>query len=280
MTRHLLLMTIGPVQDFIAAARRTRDLWAGSQVLSEMSRVAAEELQRPGHRATLIFPAQEDLTKHEVINRIIAILDNATEPQAVGEAIEQAIRTRLQTIAAATFARIPRLQGDKLTMAQQQVDDLPEIYWVVVPFSDDNYAAARQQIEHALAARKQTREFTQPSWSQPIPKSSIDGVREAVIPEEEYNGPKAAQTLFEQYRAGRAERLSGVDLLQRWYQLTDDRADFPSTSHFAALPLLARWTNESRNYRSAVKNIWKRSASCLPSQKQSTNSAFSTSASS
>ncbi|MCG8348644.1 MAG: hypothetical protein MI924_12805, partial [Chloroflexales bacterium] len=253
MTRHLLLMTIGPVQDFIAAARRTRDLWAGSQLLSEMSRAAAAELQRPDHKATLIFPAQEDLTQHEVINRIIAILDDATEPKAVGEAIEQAIRTRLQTIAAETLARIPLLQSNKLTMAQQQVDDLPEIYWVVVPFSNDNYAAARQQLEHALAARKQTREFKQPEWSQAVPKSSIDGVRESVIPENEYNGPKAAQTLFERYRAGRAERLSGVDLLKRWYRLTNDFADFPSTSHFAALPLLARWTNESRNYNDAVK---------------------------
>src|SRR5699024_8098873 len=33
----LLLFTIGPVQEFIAAARKTKDLWAGSYMLSWLS---------------------------------------------------------------------------------------------------------------------------------------------------------------------------------------------------------------------------------------------------
>ena len=38
---HLLQIAIGPVQEFIAAARRTRDLWFGSYLLSEISKAAA-----------------------------------------------------------------------------------------------------------------------------------------------------------------------------------------------------------------------------------------------
>jgi hypothetical protein len=56
VTSHLLLVTIGPVQEFIAQARRTRDLWFGSHVLSEISRAAARELAT-GQGANLIFPA-------------------------------------------------------------------------------------------------------------------------------------------------------------------------------------------------------------------------------
>jgi CRISPR-associated protein Cmr2 len=41
MTDYLLALSIGPVQNFIAAARRTRDLWFGSHVLSEISKAAA-----------------------------------------------------------------------------------------------------------------------------------------------------------------------------------------------------------------------------------------------
>ena len=44
MSGHLLLVTIGPVQEFIAQARRTRDLWYGSHLLSELARAGARAL--------------------------------------------------------------------------------------------------------------------------------------------------------------------------------------------------------------------------------------------
>ena len=43
---YLLSVTVGPVQDFIAAARRCRDLWFGSYLLSEVSKAAAKALQK------------------------------------------------------------------------------------------------------------------------------------------------------------------------------------------------------------------------------------------
>lgn len=43
-TAHLVSIAIGPVQSFIAQARRTRDLWFGSFVLSELSRAAARSM--------------------------------------------------------------------------------------------------------------------------------------------------------------------------------------------------------------------------------------------
>jgi hypothetical protein len=41
MTQHVLLISLGPVQEFIASARRCRDLWFGSWVLSELAKAAA-----------------------------------------------------------------------------------------------------------------------------------------------------------------------------------------------------------------------------------------------
>ena len=52
---HLLLISIGPVQDFIAQARRTRDLWFGSHLLSELSRAGSKRIADDG--GELIFPA-------------------------------------------------------------------------------------------------------------------------------------------------------------------------------------------------------------------------------
>ena len=54
MKSYLYVLSIGPVQDFIAAARRTRDLWLGSHLLSEISKAAAKRIDDEGGR--LIFP--------------------------------------------------------------------------------------------------------------------------------------------------------------------------------------------------------------------------------
>src|SRR5690349_13716188 len=95
MAKYLFLFTIGPVQDFIAAARRTRDLWAGSQLLSELSRTAAKAL-RDDYDAQLIFPAPskqgKELKDHDVVNRILVSLTTLEKPEIVGEKIEQAVR--------------------------------------------------------------------------------------------------------------------------------------------------------------------------------------------
>ena len=56
---HLLAIALGPVQEFIATARRTRDLYAGSRLLAE---AAARQLS-PGPAALVrcyaspVFPS-------------------------------------------------------------------------------------------------------------------------------------------------------------------------------------------------------------------------------
>lgn len=67
MSDYLLSISIGPVQGFIAAARRTRDFWMGSIILSEVSKAVARYLvdgpsgggRGPlgGDIGRLIFPA-------------------------------------------------------------------------------------------------------------------------------------------------------------------------------------------------------------------------------
>lgn len=55
MSEHILHISIGPVQGFVAQARRTRDLWAGSFLLSWMSgQLMAAVLRRDGE---IVFPA-------------------------------------------------------------------------------------------------------------------------------------------------------------------------------------------------------------------------------
>lgn len=260
MAEHLFLITIGPVQEFIAAARRTRDLWAGSQLLSALSRTAAQTL-RTNYGATLIFPAQEDLNAHDVVNRIVASLPEGVDPGVVGTHIDTAVRAQLTTLAAAVFDNRQRIRwpDDRgyRARAAAQVADLIEIAWAATPISG-LFQASRRSLEAALAAYKYTHTFRQPGWGLPVPKSSIDGLRESVIDEDEYDDAhdsapfrSNAARLFAYYGAGPAERLSGVDLFKRHYapNPAEGYADFPSTSHFAALPLLWRRHNAGKDIR-------------------------------
>ncbi|MCA9981654.1 MAG: hypothetical protein KDD89_12495, partial [Anaerolineales bacterium] len=55
MTQYLLAIHIGPMQSFIAAARRTRDLWFGSWLMSELSKATAKAIEDI-EGTKLIFP--------------------------------------------------------------------------------------------------------------------------------------------------------------------------------------------------------------------------------
>src|SRR5262249_15183835 len=120
MTAHLLAIAVGPVQEFIAAARRTRDLWFGSHLLSEISRAVAVEV---GTTARLIFPA--DTQADNVANVILAELADA-DPQTVAASARKAAQARWLQFADAVF----RANGGVIRedIWEDQVDDVTEFF--------------------------------------------------------------------------------------------------------------------------------------------------------
>jgi len=52
-----LIFSLGPVQEFIAAARRTQDLWMGSWILSYLSWKAIESLADEFGPDVIVFPS-------------------------------------------------------------------------------------------------------------------------------------------------------------------------------------------------------------------------------
>ncbi len=242
---YLVSIAIGPVQDFIASARRSRDLWFGSWLLSELSKAAARKIAE-GHK--LIFPAIDDPKDLErgsdfnVVNKLTAIIETADVKAFVGE-VHEAAKDELARLRNEAFKRFES-EGQYFdrTAADKQVADLLEFYWAAVPLPDENlYLAVRQQAEALLTARKNTRAFASTKgWAQVgVPKSSLDGWRESVIHEDAYktNGLSAEERrqLFDT-RPG--ERLCGVGLLKRLGKKGDEEGFF-STSHVAAFPLLS-----------------------------------------
>lgn len=237
---YLLTVSVGPVQDFIASARRSRDLWFGSWLLSELSKAAAKEIAADDV-SRLIFPSPdrpEDLAPGSyfgIANKIVAVINE--KPEEVGERARRAVLERLLEITERAFGR---LKGDiDNESALAQVTDLPEVVWAAVELPDgreDGYARARSAAEAMLAARKTTRDFRPAAWGKDVPKSSLDGQRESVIPEPAYR-KLGAEELRRRYGVREGERLCGVGLLKR-HGSRGEGDRFFSTSHVASLPLL------------------------------------------
>ena len=107
-TSWLLQISVGPVQEFIAAARRTRDLWFGSSMLSEISKAAAKAVKDAG--AELIFPEPNgDLRPKSDLNVANVILARASGDDqamnALAERAREAAVARFKAFAAEAFKK-------------------------------------------------------------------------------------------------------------------------------------------------------------------------------
>jgi CRISPR-associated protein Cmr2 len=264
---YLFQVSIGPVQDFIVSARRTRDLSFGSWFLSELARAVAHQIVEQNGLESLIFPAPLEKAMLDprnkdfnVANKIVALVEQS--PHDLSVLVQGAISQRLHEIRDEAYEKIT-LPGANWTKAKAQIDDLVEFLWVAFPYNEKEYEGTRRQVEALMAARKNTRDFARVTWEDYIPKSSIDGQLESVIPEDEYPGRKAPETeklakirrLYDHYGAGPAERLSGVDLLKR-RGTTAFGSHFLSTSHMATASFLKRLEVLEGQNREQVKTAW------------------------
>lgn len=250
----LLLLSLGPVQDFIAAARRCQDLWYGSYMLSELSRAAAEAVKAAcGVDDALIFPGALNNDKAAVANKILARVPTGVDPAAVAKAARDAMGRRLKHMADTAWpaAGDPYFNRER---AERQLDELMELFWVSVPSAGD-YPAALVRAETLLAARKVTKSWSAqgiPGDGVGVPKSSLDGLRESVIAKEAYKkyGRQPEQLRRRYGIKNGKEQLCGVALLKRMgvENATTSGASsspaFHSTSHMAAAPLLVRFARQ------------------------------------
>ncbi|MBZ5495738.1 MAG: type III-B CRISPR-associated protein Cas10/Cmr2 [Acidobacteriia bacterium] len=242
MTGHLLAINIGPVQDFIAAARRTRDLWFGSHMLSEVSKAAALAIQEIAGMDALIFPAPDNETdlqptpdgadsKLLVANVILALIPQGIDPCEAAAQAKCAAGARWREFAEDARRQVADLvRGD---IWNDQLDDVIEFYsaWVPFPLGGD-YARARARVMRLLSARKSCRDFQQPRLSaemRRVPKSSLDGARETVLKK----GVEGSARL----RLSKGEQLDAIGLAKR---LAAGVQSYPSVARIAADPWLRR----------------------------------------
>jgi CRISPR-associated protein Cmr2 len=169
----LLLFTLGPVQEFIATARRTQDLWIGSFLLSYLTwqgmRVIAEQLgpdcvlfpslyEQPLvdqwlHKTYQITeqPAVESLAQASFPNRFLALVP-AAQAKTIGEAARQAVmaewRQLTQAVKSHIEGRLPEyaLSADDTwnRLWEAHRDACFETYWIAWPWGDDPHTIMQE----------------------------------------------------------------------------------------------------------------------------------------
>ncbi|MBJ7435132.1 MAG: type III-B CRISPR-associated protein Cas10/Cmr2 [Acinetobacter sp.] len=197
MTEYVVILAVGPVQSMIAAARKSRDLWSGSALLSELAKACALFLQTQG--AELIFPAiskddSKSLEKNSdfsVGNKIQVCVQVEDEQQlkSIVQQAKQATRERFLEEANDVYQTL-KSSEIRSTIWNAQVNDYVEVQAAWAKINEKQpYADAVSMASKVLAARKATRDFSQIS-ADPyaadfmIPKSSLDGARETVLQED------------------------------------------------------------------------------------------------
>ncbi len=266
VSRSLLLFTIGPVQPFIAQARKTRDLWMGSFLLSTLMQAAMRHLAETkdqNGKPRLIFPF-EPRTRGKVPdlpNKFVAILDSGEEAEdAAAKAVEN-LRVCWDSIAQQVrdhiLGKVPPFQ-EALPIWDRQIkfDAFFEVYWVIAEERpekdgmDEAYGPWYERAQRALDERKRLRDFCQLSHAEMGEKSTISGEREALHGKEadlasvkKFWSKIAEVGEFSEAQISHdgSERLDAIDTIKRFATAAREipKQPFPSTSTVAAAPFIA-----------------------------------------
>ncbi|RKU12133.1 type III-B CRISPR-associated protein Cas10/Cmr2 [Candidatus Poribacteria bacterium] len=264
--RFMLMFTIGPVQSFIEAARKTEDLWMGSYILSYLVATAMEKVQSDG--VEIIYPAigtespfkfwKKNFATPSFPNLFLAIGDGVKVSQdslveRAGKA-EDAAKSEFESMAKRVLdeafkASLPWHGTYVQEIYNRQIPDFFDIYWVITEEkTEEEYGKWYARTAGNLAAIKNCRTFKQ--MSEFGRKCSLDGIRE-ILHKKENESIDDAMEWWDDFAERKRqfcrpkEALCAVSLTKRMgmhylkehskfsEEFGDDPPQFPSTSEVA-----------------------------------------------
>jgi CRISPR-associated protein Cmr2 len=276
MKRRVLHFTLGPVQDFIEQARRTRDFWAGSFILSLLSGHAMRALK--DKNGEIVFPQIEDDPLFEALsgngrephvgslpNRFKADIDKVQGD--AGKICKDTVEVAWKEICASVWTLLfeatnlaPEVQQRKAVCREiwdRQINSFWDMAWVEGPEPDDGSDGSWLDI------RKNFRSH--------LPKQEggdlcrLMGQYQEISGFDRINDREKQQKFWAALSKGREldlrpdERLCAIALVKRFFPVAAEKAGgiagampwvpggssvktryWPSTSYIAALPWLER----------------------------------------
>jgi CRISPR-associated protein Cmr2 len=265
MPQYLFIFSISPVQSFIAQARKTQDLYAGSQLLSKLTQIAIDMAETQGIH--IIFPQRVNGVS-SIPNRFVGKIDNINDPSVlngIGVEIEKAVKKEWRSISEKIIDEYSN--GKPFEVFEKQIDNHLDINWL---FHDikGNYATAYREAESLMEAIKNIRvceqnpekgrkcsidgernvkfyKLTENENKDIVWKSKLflDSINEVVIAE---NNTKIPLSIL-----AWGEGLSAVSLVKRGYS----KEDFASTSEIALMSSLAEALKDEQKCQKVTEFI-------------------------
>ena len=154
MTDRTFHFTLGPVQGFVAQARRTRDFWAGSFLLSWLAGAAMKTVIVQGGRVVFPIPDERYLAwlsgiaqgrrprQGGIPNRFKATVNDQFQPVLVEQAVRKAWRAVAEAVWQADLERHSQRYPATREIWDRQINGFWEIAWAIG--DDDNLLDRRK----------------------------------------------------------------------------------------------------------------------------------------
>ncbi len=258
INKQIYLLSIGPVQSFIAQARKTQDLYAGSRLLGDLCKTAIIEAKRQG--IIVVSPFLPSTSFNGAIpNRVLGLMQEMKtdeELDRIGRDIKGKIVERFEEIANNSIT-----SGlFKPNNFDEQIASHLDLHWAFFPINDD-YTNDYIQAEQQFGAIKNFRPFSQ--LIEKGRKCSLDGERnvkfykpneqerdiQRLLNEKLYQATEQ-DVFIDKYKSTplsilqHGEGLSAVSFVKRCYE-NKSNYSFPSTAHIAMMDTIFKLKNFS-----------------------------------
>lgn len=151
---YFFIFSVGPVQSFIAQARKAQDLYLGCRMISDYCRHAAFAFER--EKGKIIFP---EVRSNSLTNRFMGTVEIENEEHAkrIGEAVEQSVKDRfVKEGLMAISAGLGGFDVRNITGMEEQLANHLETYWAFSLY-DKDYPVSYRQAEQAFGMSKYMR---------------------------------------------------------------------------------------------------------------------------
>lgn len=252
--QYLFIFTIGPVQSFIAQARKTQDLYAGSQILSALIKAAIKSDKQIEHN--IVFPVLDKTDKNQSLPNRFVVIVNQPESQLnqLGKNVEDIVRKKFREIAQNIFdKKVPKRirKNDTEDLFLNQINRHLDIHWVFSPLIEGDYSNSYKQAEALLGSVKNVRPFEQfgGGLGEAGRKCSLDGENNALFFGKDTSprffkqkwNPFAVELQEDHVFLAQNEGLSAVSFVKRFGLSTQ----FPSTTEIALSESLSKLESKS-----------------------------------